>query len=52
MKGFVVIDYVKEFPKAYKELMALVGQGKIKVRIDLRSGIDECPNALMGLLKG
>lgn len=52
MKGFVVIDYIKEFPKAYKELLSLIEQGKIKVKIDLRNGIDECPNALIRLLKG
>ena len=52
MKGFIVLDYWKEFPKAYKELLPLIEQGKIKVKIDLRTGIDECPNALISLLKG
>lgn len=52
MKGFVVIDYVKDYPKAYKELLDLVGQGKMKVQIDWSNGIDECPNALIKLLTG
>lgn len=52
MKGFIILDYVKEFPKAYKDLFALIEQGKLKVKIDMRSGIDECSNALISLLKG
>lgn len=52
MKGFIVLDYAKDFGKAFKELFALVDQGKLKVKIDLRNGLDECPNALIRLLKG
>ena len=52
MKGFVVVDYVKEFPKAYQELFSLIGQGKLKVKIDMSNGIDECPAALIKLLTG
>ncbi len=52
MKGFIVLDYVKDFSKAYKELFGLIEQGKMQVKIDLMNGIDECPNALIRLLKG
>lgn len=52
MKGFIVNDYVNDFAKAFKELLTLIEQGKLKVKIDLRNGIDECPNALISLLKG
>ena len=52
MKGFVVVDYVKEFPKAYMELFSLIGQGKLNVKIDRSNGIDECPAALIKLLTG
>jgi NADPH-dependent curcumin reductase CurA len=52
MKGYVVVDYAKEFPKAYQELFALIGQGKLKVKVDMSNGIDECPAALIKLLTG
>jgi hypothetical protein len=52
MKGFIVLDYVNEYPKAFKELFELVEQGKLKVKIDMQNGIDECPNALVRLLTG
>ena len=52
MKGFVFIDYAKDFPKAYKELLEMINQGKMKIKIDMSNGIDECPNALIKLLTG
>jgi NADPH-dependent curcumin reductase CurA len=52
MKGFIFFDYASEFPQAYKELYDLMEQGKLKIKIDWQNGIDECPNALIRLLKG
>jgi hypothetical protein len=52
MKGFIVFDYAPEYPQAFKELFTLIEQGKMKVKVDLSNGVDECPNALIKLLKG
>jgi len=52
MKGFIVFDYVSEYPKAYKDLYELIAQGKLKIKIDMSQGLDECPNALIKLLTG
>lgn len=40
MQGFLYFDYVKEFPEAIGELMKIMGEGKLNVRIDMLKGID------------
>lgn len=52
MQGFLYFDYVKEFPGAIGELMGMMREGKLKVRIDMLNGLDECPGALKRLLLG
>ena len=52
MKGFLYFDYHKEFPQALAEIAALVKQGKMKYKVDMRVGVEECGRGLADLLQG
>lgn len=52
MKGFLYFDYVKQFPKAIQEIQGQINEGKLKTRIDMLYGIEECPKGLKRLLSG
>ncbi len=52
MRGFIVTDYMAKFPQAVKDLAGWVGEGKIKVREDIVEGLENAPQALIGLLHG
>ena len=52
MQGFLYFDYAKDFKKAVGEMLGLMQSGKLKTRIDMQYGIDECPRALKRLLMG
>ena len=52
MQGFLYFDYAKEFPEAIKEIQSLIKQGKLKFRVDIQNGIEQCPKALARLLNG
>lgn len=52
MKGFLYFDYVKQFPKAIQEIQGQINEGKLKTRIDMLYGIEECPKGLRRLLSG
>lgn len=52
MEGFVVGDFVAEAASARSDLSAWIEAGKLTVKIDLRSGIEQLPRALVDLFKG
>ncbi len=52
VKGFIVSDHFAEMPGFWQEVPALVKSGRIKYREDIVQGIDNVPEAFMGLLKG
>jgi len=52
MRGFIVSDHLKDFGRAIKELAEWVAAGKIKVREDIVEGLENAPQALIGLLRG
>ena len=52
MQGFLYFDYAKKFKSAMMEMQGLMNEGKLKARIDMQYGIEECPNALKKLLLG
>ena len=52
MEGFLYFDYVKKFKEAIMEMQKIINEGKLKVRIDMQYGIEECPRALKRLLTG
>lgn len=52
MRGFIVSDFMKKFPQALKDLTEWVAAGKIRVREDIVEGLENTPQALIGLLHG
>lgn len=52
MQGFIVMDFAADDAKATRALQAWVGAGKIKVMEDVVEGLENAPQALIGLLAG
>ncbi|GGX63826.1 NADP-dependent oxidoreductase [Tateyamaria omphalii] len=52
MEGFIVMDFARDDAKATRALQAWVQQGKIQVTEDIVEGLENAPQALIGLLKG
>jgi len=52
MQGFIVMDYNDEREKALAELESWVKSGKLKVPEDIIDGLENTPQALIGLLAG
>lgn len=52
MQGFIVMDYMKQRDVALADLQGWVSSGKIKVLEDVIDGLENTPQALIGLLAG
>ena len=52
LRGFVVMDFADQNDKALADLQAWVASGQIKVQEDIIEGLENLPNALIGLLAG
>ena len=52
MQGFIVSEHMDRWPQALKELGQGVATGKIKYRETVAEGLENAPQAFMGLLKG
>ena len=52
VQGFIVMDYYDQAMKAVAELQGWVASGKLKVKEDILSGLENTPQALVGLLAG
>ena len=52
IQGFIYFDYKDEIPAAMAELTKLMGQGKLKTKVDMRFGLEEAPKGLKDLLMG
>jgi NADPH-dependent curcumin reductase CurA len=52
MQGFIVMDFMKESGKALADLQSWVASGKLKVQEDVIGGLENTPQALIGLLAG
>src|SRR4051812_17211070 len=52
MQGFIVMDYAKDNQRALTDLQAWVKSGKLKVQEDVIDGLENTPQALIGLLAG
>ena len=50
--GFIVSDHFGQMADFWKEVPAALKAGKIKYREDIVKGIENAPEAFMGLLKG
>jgi NADPH-dependent curcumin reductase CurA len=52
MQGFIVMDYMNQREKALTDLQSWVATGKLKVQEDVIDGLENTPQALIGLLAG
>lgn len=52
MEGFIVSDFASRFPEALKELASWISSGDLKYRQDIVVGIENTPQAFIGMLEG
>jgi NADPH-dependent curcumin reductase CurA len=52
LRGFICSDHLELWKPALKELGALVHDGKLKYRESIAAGLENAPQAFIGLLKG
>lgn len=53
MEGFIILDHVKEFPVAMKQLAEWVSEGKIKSKNTvIKGGLEKAEHALVDLFRG
>ncbi len=52
MQGFIVSDRMELWPQALEELVGWVAEGKIKYRETVAQGLENAPQAFIGLLRG
>lgn len=52
MQGFIVMDYMDQRDEAVAKLQEWVSSGKLKVQEDVIDGLENTPQALIGLLAG
>ena len=52
MQGFIVMDFMGRRDEALKDLQSWVSAGKLKVQEDVINGLENTPQALIGLLAG
>jgi hypothetical protein len=52
LKGFIVSEHMEVWPAALKELGEHVATGRIRYRETIANGIENAPQAFLGMLKG
>ena len=52
MQGFIVTDFMDRRDEALADLQSWVESGKLKVQEDVIDGLENTPEALIGLLAG
>ena len=52
LRGFIVSEHMDLWPQGLKELGGLVADGRLKYRESVAQGIEQAPQAFLGLLKG
>jgi len=52
MRGFIVTDFLPDWPAALGELTGLASTGKLKWRETIAQSIESAPAAFLGMLKG
>jgi NADPH-dependent curcumin reductase len=52
MRGFIVSEFLQDWPVALNELIGLAASGKLKWRETIAEGIEKAPSAFLGMLKG
>lgn len=52
MEGFIVLDYLGEYPAARRRMIAWMKEGRIKHKEDVQEGFENAPRTLMRLFAG
>ncbi len=52
IEGFIVSEHMEVWPEALRELGELVASGTLKYRETIAQGLEQAPQAFIGLLKG
>jgi NADPH-dependent curcumin reductase CurA len=52
MEGFIVIDWMSEYPMARRRMTEWIRAGKIRTKEDVQEGFENIPRTLMRLFKG
>ncbi|HSR57876.1 MAG TPA: NADP-dependent oxidoreductase [Candidatus Binataceae bacterium] len=52
MEGFLVFQFLPKYPQAMAELASWYAQGKVKNKIDLAHGLENCPKTIIRLFTG
>ena len=52
MEGFIVIDWISEFPAIRKRMVDLIQQGRLTYREDIQTGFENAPATLQRLFSG
>lgn len=52
MSGFIVLDYIPEYPKAQKIMREWIKAGQITYKEDIQTGFDNIPDAFKRLFSG
>ena len=52
IEGFIVSEYMEVWPQALQELATLVAQGQLRPRESIAQGLENAPEAFLGMLKG
>jgi len=52
MEGFIVIDWMNEFPGIRKRMVSLINDGRLKYREDVQNGFENAPATLQRLFVG
>jgi len=52
LQGFIVTEHMNLWPRAIGEIATLLGEGRVRYRESVADGLENAPEAFLGLLKG
>jgi NADPH-dependent curcumin reductase CurA len=52
LRGFIQFDFAEQRPAFYKEMAQWIRDGRVKYREDIVDGLENAPQAFIGMLKG
>jgi len=52
MQGFIIMDYLKDAPRAFADIAGWVASGDLIAEFDMQEGFEKVPGCLLGLFEG